>query len=69
RLRIFVGWVEERNPTFSFSLLGFAYAQPNLHIFIFSLNRTVLHFAVVYVGIFSHIFDCPTSLCCKFSNL
>ncbi|MCC5617165.1 hypothetical protein LC605_19180 [Nostoc sp. CHAB 5836] len=37
-----LGWVEEGNPTFSFSLLGFAYAQPNLHIFIFSLNRTVL---------------------------
>ena len=33
-----VGWVEERNPTLSRILFGFAVAQPNLHF----LNRQVL---------------------------
>jgi hypothetical protein len=56
RLRIFVGWVEERWRSLCYATLprtrrvtqhlvgfvGFHFVQPNLHIFIFSLNRTVL---------------------------
>jgi len=31
-LTISVGWVEERNPTFTSVSLGFAIAQPNLRL-------------------------------------
>ena len=43
-----VGWVEERNPTLSRILLGFAIAQPNLHF----LNRQVLR--VIRNRVFHH---------------